>query len=497
MPDPEKSESTPNSSQSAAEKAGFIPPKSEPQKSEPSKSDSGKESAPATIVDNGRAESSGSISLSAAIDKIASDKAAAQARGGEPEKKSTEKKAAPSEKKDASKDTKEKTEDKKEADKKDDEGEGDIKVKDPISKPKKEDKPKEDDPDVSEKDLDEELKNPHKNEKSAQRFRKLYNSWKAADAKAAKSEAAQKEKDIKLAALEKEMAEIKAGKGATDAEIEKEREELAQYRRRDELENDPKIKETYDSRIRAADDSIIGVLKKYNVSQENIDKIQKHGGFEEYIRQAGPEAKKFLDAIELADSESIRSALTEKGLIKRARGEYIKAESGRAKEYFAQKAKEAEEAKKNASTSTQDEAKTEEVLGRWAENAYNKLDYFHLKEVPDDATAEEKKQIQAQNEAATELRGLLKSSLKPTTLQERVDVALAATLARRAVNQLNEANERVKALEAELKELKEADETTPRRGGQITSGNTDSGKKKSVPKSLSEALDRLEAGETV
>jgi len=449
------------------------------------------DASPSTIVDNGKTESGTSLGLSAAIDKIAADKVAAQNKPAGDTKEKAPPKAAPKEKKDEVKEP-----EKKPQEKKDDETDGEVSVKDPMGKAKREEAKKEEE-EVPETEIEEELKTPHKNIKSAQRYRSLYNRWKKAESEVAKTKTAQKEKDEKLAALEKEMAEIKAGKGATDAEIEKEREELLAYRRRDELDSDPRIKETYDNRIKAADDSIIAVLQKYNVKPEAIKAIQENGGFEAYLRENGEDAKKFLDAIQLADSESIRSALTEKSLIKRAKGEFIKSESAKAKEYFANKKKQEEEAKKNAPNPAAEEEKNQEVLGRWTDNAYKQLEYFHVKEVPDDATAEEKKQIEADNAKATELRGLLKASLKPTTLQERVDVALAATLARRAVDQLSSANERIAALEAELKELKEADETTPKRGGSITSGNTDTGKKKTAPKSLGEALDRIEAGETV
>lgn len=446
-----------------------------------------------TLVSEGKADSLSGLSLSNAIDKIQKDRSTPK---GEPEDKG--KKPADTEKKKpdqepeakAAADTPPAKEAKLDA----------LKVKDPIKDkapaPKVKDKE-----DASEEEIEEELKTPHKNEKSARRFRTLYNRWKEADGKAAKTEEQVKLKEEKLTALEKEMAELKAGKGATDEAIKKERDELQQYRRRYDLEKDPVIKERFDDRIKKADEDITSILENNGVAKEVIAKINSKGGFEAYMRENGRGAKEFLEAIPFGDAEQIRIALSEKAMIGRARSEHIRIEVSKANDYFTQKQKDEEEARKAAPNPQREEAETSEVLSKWTKNTFEVLPYFHIKEVPAGATAEEKKTIKAENAQATELRGLLEKALKPQDLQERVDMALAATLARRLTIQVSERDQRIADLEAELAELKEADETVGK-GERISTGgsgkgNAEARKKEIHSKGFGAVLDAIESGEDV
>jgi hypothetical protein len=441
---------------------------------------------PAAIIDQGDGDEAptksaglSKLNLSAALDKAQIKKSEEIEDSPEPSKKEPKTTEKPA--KETAKPT-ETTPDK--------EVDG-LKIKDPLGAKKA--AKKDDEPALDEKEIEEELANPHRSEKSARRFRELHRRWKDAEGKISKTAAEGKAKEEKLQKMEQEMAELKAGKGASDEEIKKEKEELMQYRRRYDLEKDPQIKQQFDERIKTTNDTIGSVLARNGVKKEDIEAIQREGGFNAYINANPSGAEEFLNSLGIIDRRKIETALTEQDLVTRAKDDYIKRETANASHWFEErdKAAAAEKAKQP------DPAKTVElekrVFENWSENVFKELPYFHEAEIPSDASAEVRTRIEKENQFARELKTTLKANLQPANLQEKVDIALSATLAFRLRRKLDEAEATLAALKKENTELKNADATTPRSGNSMTSGGTDTPKAEKFP-SFSSALDKLERG---
>lgn len=438
-------------------------------------------------------ESLGKFRLSAAIDKVAEDKA--RKTNEEDKPKSDKKTSTPPQK--AKEEKKPETESTAK-DKEEIETSGVLKIKDPISskKPTKEEGASKDDS-VDDKEIEDELSNPHHSEKSAKRFRELHRRWKEADSKAARTVEEIKQRDAKLTALEKEMAEIKNGRGASDDQIKRDQEDLKRFRRRYEIDKDPEFNTRFNDRIKITNDVIHGILLKNGVKKEDADFIASNGGFNAYIEQNPEGAETFLNALSLGDRQKIQTALTEQQLVARARDEFIRTETENADKYFQEKERaEAEARAKNPDPSKIAEQE-KKVMNDWSESVIKTLPYFQEQEIPGDAAPEVRTRLEDENKFAAELREQLKGNLQPKNLQERVDIALAATLAHRLKRRLDETTARITELEKENEALKNDSATTPRSGNTTTSGGSESGRPKAPVKGLGAVLDAMERGERV
>lgn len=347
---------------------------------------------------------------------------------------------------------------------------------DPAAKP--EDKDKKDKPDVkdnegdpvTDKDLEEELHDPHKSAKANKRFRELYRRMKEAEGKHATTDKQLKEKEAKLLELQQQLDAAAKKTTTPDPDTLKKLEEFDMLRRQHDLENDPKVKELYDSRITQSEDAISSVLESNNITFKNMDVktslelIKKEGGFYAFAQKYPQVAQDIIDSLNVADAQQVQASISRQIMWKDEKKTFIQAEKAKAKEYFEKQAKDREEQDKNAPTPERlkeaHKAKLESVKKQIMETA----DIFKDQEIPADASEEEKTRLTAENEFTAELRETLASHLDPQNDDEFVDTAVAATLAHKFKREKTALAAENAALKKEIERIKNAGRTTPRGG---------------------------------
>lgn len=328
---------------------------------------------------------------------------------------------------------------------------------------------KDDEPAVTDAEIDEEMKTP-KSAKSERRFRHLHSQWKASETKAAELAKSLKEREDRIAAIEKEYNEAKAKIGQPDPEIAKKLERLQMLERRHGLESSEHVKTTYDARVARNEDKIYQTLEAAGIAFKGMDEkasieiIKKKGGFREFTRKHPDLAEGILKALPLADRQVVDAATLGQTMLEQEKAAYLETESAKAKEYFEKEQKELAEAKaKEVSPEKQAEIQ-KQAIENLKKTYFEKIDIFKDAEIPADASAEEKARLTAANKLAADLRDTFASNLAPASNDEYIDIALSATLAVKLKRENSSMKKEVAALKAELEKVKNGSKTSTKGG---------------------------------
>lgn len=304
-------------------------------------------------------------------------------------------------------------------------------------------------------------------QRTQERIRDLANLGRAAEEKAAAAEKARTDLEAKIKELEARKPE-----GVPD-DLKPHLDELAMYRRLHELEGSKEVKEKYDNIVEEAEKSIASTLKGYGLSDNTLKLIEAEGGFADFSRSRktanieGEEksyaeiARQWLNDMTVADAEAIRAKLGEQRNTADAKKRYIDAEKATAKEYFSKQDQQIQgyqEAQKK-----QAEAYAKQFNDFYT-NTTTQTDWMADKEVPADATPEQKKEIADHNRYASSYREILKQTLNAKTPQELLEIALDSVAYHKTRVELARANAKIKALEAKEAKKKAASVTTSRSG---------------------------------
>lgn len=349
---------------------------------------------------------------------------------------------------------------------------------------------------VTDKDIEEELKNPHRSEKTQNRIKALHKQWKDADAKAATTAKQLAEKDAKLQELEKKISE--AGKAAGVApEVQAQLDELQQYRRQYEVENSPRFKEFNDAYDQAEKDILVtlkngGVKLKGQTWEQTEAYIKEVGGYSAFQKKHPELARQIReDVLGPAESDEIQAQTNAQMLLKKHQKAWVNGEKSAAKEYFTKKEAEAkaaaESAAANAPKPEVEKQARKAKLEQWRDKTVSEVELFKDGEAPADASDEVKASIKQNNELKAFLRNNLSSNLNLDNEEDVARVALDATLAhffKRTSDGLTAENEQ---LRAEIKKLKTAGKTIVK-GTQPPASTSDK-----PAKSFAEQLDRAAA----
>lgn len=339
----------------------------------------------------------------------------------------------------------------------------------------KTDAPKPDDADVPE---DERKVLPHDKPSTAKRI----NYFIRENAKLAKEleEAKKTATAAPTAANVEEVTKLKDEYG-------KAQDELLKFRRRYEIDNDAEFKSKYDEPVSQAETAIEATLKKYNLGEATHKAIKDAGGFAAFSRsrqvfslpakdEAGNDttvqktaaeiARSWMNGMDIADAELIRGAVGKQALLGEEKATAVKRAVDESKQFF--DTRNAEQQKQlQAAQATQAEAtkKYEAKLKSVLESA----EWIKDREIPANATEDQKKSITEYNEFNKQLRSQIDKN--PANAEEYVDLKMDAAHAHHLRREAGEKDAQIASLEAELARVRAGNRTTPKGGSLLSDKN--------------------------
>lgn len=312
-----------------------------------------------------------------------------------------------------------------------------------------------------------------KSQKAKDRFVELTRARRAAEEKAAAIEKEVAARDAKIKELESRKPE-----GVPD-DVKAQLDELAMFRRQYQLENSPEIKAQFDAIVEQGEKFIGETLKGYGIAESTVKMIEGEGGFAAFSRSQKTTrikdengetgevktyaeiAKDWLNGMNVADAEAIRAKLGEQRNTLDAKKRLIESEKAKSTEYFKTREQEYQ-----SSVKAQQEAalKQREQIDNFIKKATTETPWMRDKEIPATATPEQRKEIEAENKTASDLRNILTATLNVKTMEELLDAALDSVAYHKTRLDLARANKRIKELEAKESKRKAASATTVKQG---------------------------------
>jgi len=376
---------------------------------------------------------------------------------------------------------------------------------------------KEDKKDTLEDVSEEELQVlPHDKPKTAKRINALLSKIKEVESRETETRKQAEEKAKRLAELEQQLSTVKSSDPTTDEKVKAQLDELAMYRRRYELDNDPELREKFDTRIEAQESAIVDHLKKRGATDELVKLIQNEGGWARFAssnntmtlpdedggtRQVSMAelAETIVNALPLGERKAIEAAMMDQIQTQSAKKLHYEDQVKKAKEYFS---KRDEEGKKAAADQQRQIEEARKSVEKW-QSEVEQSDWLKDKELPAKATTEQKQAIQEHNRYNAQLRSLLKKAVSTTDLNGMLEIVHdsvryyderrnTASLKR----EVDSLRAELQAKQAELDKFKGASRSVPRAGSVSSNASAPTATEKR-PRSLEEAFDRLSRGESI
>lgn len=352
---------------------------------------------------------------------------------------------------------------------------------------------------------------PHDKPKTAKRISALLAKVKEWETTATTTKKEADEKAQKLAELEEQLKKTTTVDPKVKEELDRKEQELAQFRRRYELDKDPEVKTKFDSRVESAENAIVLTLTKFRGGDEMAKLVKDEGGWAKLAesgkiftmtdgkRVTGAElAESVYNALPMTDRRAIDAALMEQIQTKRDKDRFFEEQTKTAVDYFKKRDEEAARSSQEYNKQVED-AKNE--IANWQKEIVDKNDFLKPKEIPANATPEERKAIEDHNGFTKEMHELLKASLAPKGLKGMLEVVFDSVRyydeRRRSAlkdSVIEQQAAQIKELQEKFDKFKNAGRSTIK-SGSIASGSTGSAPaEKQKPASLEEALAALEAG---
>lgn len=376
---------------------------------------------------------------------------------------------------------------------------------------------KEDKKDTLEDVSEEELQVlPHDKPKTAKRINALLSKIKEVESRETETRKQAEEKAKRLAELEQQLSTVKSSDPTTDEKVKAQLDELAMYRRRYELDNDPELKEKFDTRIEAQESAIVDHLKKRGATDELVKLIQNEGGWARFAssnntmtlpdedggtRQVSMAelAETIVNALPLGERKAIEAAMMDQIQTQSAKKLHYEDQVKKAKEYFSKRDEEGRKAQAEQQRQIEEARKSVE---KW-QSEVEQSDWLKDKDLPAKATPEQKQAIQEHNRYNAQLRSLLKKAVSTTDLNGMLEIVHdsvryyderrnTASLKR----EVDSLRAELQAKQAELDKFKGASRSVPRAGSVSSNASAPTATEKR-PRSLEEAFDRLSRGESI
>lgn len=352
--------------------------------------------------------------------------------------------------------------------------------------------------------------------KTAKRIQSLLRRIETVNAESATTKKELTEKAAKLADLEKKLSEVKTVDPATDEKIKGQLDELQMYRRRYELDKDPEVKTKFDSRAEAAEAAITATLTRARAGKPLLDLIAAEGGWAKFADSMTPVAisdgeggtkevpaatlaDQILQRLPLGERKAVEAAMMEQIQVKRDKERFYKEEQDKAVQYFKNRdeltVKQQQEQQKQI-----DDAK--KLIDDYTAKTLQS-DWLKDKEIPANATPSEKAAAEEHNKYNNQLRALYKKHVSAKGLPELLDMVVDSVRyydERRTTQNLRKEVERltkeVQAKQLEINKFKGGARSVPKTGS-ISVAPTQENPRDNLPKSISDAFDRIQRGERV
>jgi hypothetical protein len=255
---------------------------------------------------------------------------------------------------------------------------------------------------------------PNTKSKSAEAFGRLKQAAREKVAEVAAQLTAAAERERKLVV---ELEAAKSSTGKLPPEIEKELTDLRAEHATSDIQNDPEIKK-FDTTLQSNEEIIYKKLETSGVDSDAIAKIKELGGVEAVdwnpiLEKLPVQVQRFIEAT-LIDNERTRNA----------KEEAIKSAKTNANEYTAKRV----------------ERESQLVTNTALDNT-KKLPWLQLKEIPANATVEQKAAIDAENKSAQDYQVLLNGFLADRGPKQFAELAVGTTIAYRLQAQLKALSE--------------------------------------------------------
>ncbi len=355
---------------------------------------------------------------------------------------------------------------------------------------------------------------PHDKPKTAKRIEKLLKKLSDAESEKATTRKDAEDRAKRVAELEAEIGKVKSVDPLANEQVKKHLDELAMYKRRYALENDPEVKARFDDRVAGAETGIQKMLADVGTPESLVEMIKSEGGwikFADSNRTIKLVTGKEMTAAEI--SETIRNALP---LSERRKLEAMEMEQTQAKRdkdvYFSEEQKKASDwfAAQEGQTKAQQEAQRKafedatKYVGQWKNKLTTDSEWLRPRDIPSTATPAQKAEIEDHNKHVKQLQSQMEKYLNAKDLDGMLEVVADAVKyhqeRRNIASLLTEKGKLELALKAkqdELDRFKKASSAVPR-GGSLSSPHPQSqeGANKAPP-SLEDAFDRIAAGKSV
>lgn len=263
--------------------------------------------------------------------------------------------------------------------------------------------------------------------------------------------------------------------------------DLMRYRRLHDIQSDKEFNAKYKEPVKQVESTIESTLKKSGFTDPVLEVIKKEGGFAAFARSqktftvqepdadnpgqtkpvsrtAAELARSWLNTINPADAELVRASLGKQQLLQEEEKNAIAQAQDEAKSFFENQTQAQRQAAEAAQQKQQ--AATKEYQD-WLNEAKEKSEWLKDRTVPDNATAEQKAEIERHNEFNKQLREGLEKN--PTNVKEYGELKLAAAESHHLRRTMGEKDARIAELEAQLSRQKNALRTTPKGGSLLKS----------------------------
>lgn len=265
-------------------------------------------------------------------------------------------------------------------------------------------------------------------------------------------------------------------------EHQKLQDEATRLRRRYDWDNDTETKAKYREPIAAADKSIEEALKKNGYGDATLKAIKDAGGFGAFSRsqatypievadaeaeggkkivhyRASDLARSFLSRMDVADAELVRQSLGRQELLQSEEKAAIQKAQDDAKNFYEGQTKAQREAQTANDAAIKKHA---DEYATWSAKTEQETEWLKDRPVPDNASDEQKAQIEEYNKTQKELREGLK--VHPKTALEYGQMKLEAAESRHLKRTMAEKDAEIERLTAELKRKSAAQKTTGKGG---------------------------------
>lgn len=360
---------------------------------------------------------------------------------------------------------------------------------------------------------------PHDKPKTAKRIQALWTKAKKLEETVATTRKEADEKAAKLAELEKQLSTVKSVNPETDAAVKAKLDELAMFRRRYELDNDPEVKTKFDSRVQYAEKNITDILAARQATPALLKLISDEGGWARFANSQTPiavrgadgqnttipaseAAENIMSALPMLERKQLEAAMMEQIQLDREKKRFLEEETKRAVDYFKTRD---EEAVKQTEAQQRGMEEAKKLIEEFKATAVTQRDWLKPEDIPAGATPEQEAEIKDSNAYKKQLASLLNKNLNVKDIPSMLGVvedSVAYYAERRRTAKLMDENARLKAEVAAKDEamakFKNASRTTVKSGSIAGGGSAAHIPKKAIlPASLDEALSRLESGEKI